>query len=207
MRFHALWCNIYPRGKTWTATNRIGEIALETLEKFCPICKNKNDRNAFVCIHCGASLEEHPTGIAKTTRNTGGIFIDSGNIPTTVIDNGLIPEGGVAIYAAGTLKPFYLRIDKEMIIGRKVGDTPENFLDLSELDGFNMGLSRRHAMIRKAEVGYEVIDLSSTNGTWLNDERLVPDKPYQIMNGAQLRVGRLKLLVIYHADERIKKKE
>jgi len=144
-------------------------------------------------------MEEYPTGMARTTRDTGGIFTDSTKIPDELIDNTLIPEGGIAIYAAGTSKPFYLQLKKEIVIGRKLEETSETFLDLSELDGFNMGLSRRHAMIRRAEVGYEIIDLSSTNGSWLNEERLIPEKPYQLKNGAQVRIGRLRLLVIYHS--------
>jgi pSer/pThr/pTyr-binding forkhead associated (FHA) protein len=152
-------------------------------------------------------MEESPTGMARTTRNTGGIFTDSTKIPDELIDNTLIPEGGIAIYAAGTSKPFYLQLKKEIVIGRKLEETPETFLDLSELDGFNMGLSRRHAMIRRAEVGYEIIDLSSTNGSWLNEERLIPEKPYQLKNGAQVRVGRLRLLVIYHSVVEASRKE
>lgn len=182
-------------------------MSLDILEKFCPVCKNKNERTAFVCMYCGAQLEEDSSGIARTTRNTGGLFIDSTKIPDSIIDNKLIPEDGIAIYAAGTLKPYYLRTKKEFVIGRKAEETSESFLNLSDLDGFNMGLSRRHAMIRRTEAGYEVIDLSSTNGTWMNDERLVPQKPYQLKNGAQLRLGRLRLLIIHHSVVEASRKE
>lgn len=182
------------------------EKSLDTIEKFCPVCKNKNDRNAIVCIHCGAQMEENLTGMAGTTRNTGGLFIDSTRIPETIIDNKMIPVDGIAIYAAGTLKPLYLRIKNEFVIGRKAEETSENFLDLSELDGFNMGLSRRHAMIRRGETGLEIMDLSSTNGTWMNDERLAPNKPYPLKNGAQLRLGRLRLLVVHHSVPEVSKK-
>jgi hypothetical protein len=180
---------------------------LEISGKFCPVCKNKNERNAIICIHCGEPLEESATSMAKTTRDTRGIFADAVRIPETLIDNELIPEDGIAIYAAGTLKPFYLHLKKEIIIGRKTEETSETFLDLSELDGFNMGLSRRHAMIRRAKLGYEVIDLASTNGSWMNDERLVPNEPYQLKNGAQLRIGRLRLLIVYHSVVEASRKE
>ena len=182
----------------------LGETKLEVLEKFCPICKNKNDRYAIVCIHCGAPMEdEKPTGMARTTRNTGGLSFDLSRLPDSVIDNSLIPDDGIAIYAAGTLKPYYLRIKGEFVIGRKAEETSSTFLDLSELDGYNMGISRRHVMICRADNGYEVTDLSSTNGTWMNDERLVPNKPYRLKNGAQLRVGRLRLLVTYRSASEV----
>jgi hypothetical protein len=142
---------------------------------------------------------ENSTDMARTIRNTGGIFSNAIKIPDTLIDNALIAEDGIAIYVSGTSKPFYLHLGKEIVIGRRSKETSETFLDLSELDGYNMGLSRRHAMIRRAKTGYEIIDLSSTNGTWLNKKRLVPEKPYPLKNGAQVRVGRLRLLIIYHS--------
>jgi len=52
-------------------------------------------------------------------------------------------------------------------------------------------------MIRRTEHGYEVIDLSSRNGTWLNDDQLVPDKPYPLASGSQLRLAKMRLFVLY----------
>jgi hypothetical protein len=144
-------------------------------------------------------MEELSSSTVKTTRDTKGISPDSFSTPSPIIDIKLIPKDGIALSVTGTLKPFYLRINKEFIIGRKPEDPSENFLDLSKLDGFNMGISRRHVMIRRAEAGYEVIDLSSTNGTWMNDERLIPEKPYPLKSGARLRIGRLNLLLVYRA--------
>ena len=170
-----------------------------TSGKFCPICKNKNPRTATVCGYCGSLLEEDHTNIVATTKNTG----DQTAVPTEgvtpFIDFALIPEGGIGIYVAGSFKPYYLQVDKELIIGRKMEVTSESALDLSDLDAFSMGLSRRHVMIRRAESGFEVMDLSSTNGTWLNAERLVPNKSYPFASGSQLRLGRMRLFVIYHS--------
>ena len=118
----------------------------------------------------------------------------------------LIPQGGIGIYVAGALKPYYLDMDKDLIVGRKLEAASEAILDLSDLDGFNLGLSRRHAMLRRTESSYELTDLSSTNGTWLNNERLAPNKPYPFASGSQLRLGRMRLFVLYrHALEGIKK--
>lgn len=172
---------------------------MEISEKFCPICKNKNERKAITCGYCGALLDGTRTDRVATTRNTDGLSMAPIKIPESFIDYALIPKNGVAIYAAGASKPSYLHIDKELIIGREEGETSETFLDLSELDSFNMGVSRRHAVIRRVETGYEVIDLSSTNGSWLNNERLVPNNPYKLESGAQLRFGLLQILIIYHS--------
>ncbi|HSO13105.1 MAG TPA: FHA domain-containing protein [Anaerolineales bacterium] len=178
---------------------------METKEKFCPVCKNKNKREAVFCKSCGALLEYHPWDSAATTQNTEALEKGS-KLADSPIDETLIPEGGIAIYAAGASNPIYLRFDKELILGRKSESVSvDSLLDLTGLGGYQMGLSRRHAMIRRAGTGYELIDLSSTNGSWLNDEKLIPNKSYPLKSGAQLRIGRMRLLIVYHPASKAKK--
>jgi len=175
---------------------------LDPLEKFCPVCQNKNDPEAIVCIHCGASLNENKYA---TTKNAE-IKINYSEKPKELqVDEKIIPNDGIAVYFSETTKPFVIQTDKEFIIGRKVIETSETMLDLSDFDGFKMGLSRRHAMIRQTETGYEIIDLSSTNGTWLNDERLVPYTPYPLASGSRLRLSRIRLFVFYRSPAEDKK--
>jgi hypothetical protein len=170
-------------------------MELKVSGKFCPVCKNKNPRTASFCNFCGALLED---GSPSTIKDVGGQpDIATGNAGS-FIDAALIPEGGIGIYVAGSLKPYYLRMDRDLVIGRAAGGTSETFLDLSDLDAFNLGLSRRHAKIRRTGSGYEVIDLASTNGTWLDNQRLIPNRPYSFGSGSQLRLGRLQLFAIYH---------
>lgn len=49
-------------------------------------------------------------------------------------------------------------------------------------------VSRRHAVILKGkQTGtYMIQDLQSTNGTWVEEERLVPDKPVKLERGARI---------------------
>jgi len=163
------------------------------------VCKNKNDKEAAVCRHCGSPLntESHLTA---TTRNTEIKINYSEKFEELEVDEKIIPTDGIAVYFAGTTKPVEILREKEFVIGRRVVATSEAFLDLSDFDGFRMGLSRRHAMIRRIESGYEIIDLSSTNGTWLNDERLVPYTPYPLPSGSHLRLSRIRL-IIFHRFE------
>ena len=60
-----------------------------------------------------------------------------------------------------------------------------------------MGLSRRHVVIRRTDEGYQLLDLGSVNGTWLEEERLVPHQLYPLPSGSHLRLGRMRLLVLY----------
>jgi hypothetical protein len=172
---------------------------LDIFEKFCPICKQKNESEAIVCARCGTSLEEFPMGGSDITRTTEVQTRVIERMGELLINEALIPAGGIAMYLAGTSDPVFLSSEKEFVIGRKVeGDgTTEAFLDLATSGGYQMGLSKRHAAIQRADHGYEVIDLSSRNGTWLNEAQLIPDKPYPFASGSQLRLARMRLFVLY----------
>lgn len=171
---------------------------MNTSEKICPVCNTENEDTASVCTNCGAWLEENPIKLVAIPENIGGQSHASVEHTESFIDLALIPEDGVGIYVVGECKPYYLHIYKELIIGRATEATLASVLDLSELNAANMGVSRRHAMIRRTGSGFEVVDLSSRNGTWLNAERLIPNKPYPFASGSQLHVGQMRLLVMYH---------
>jgi hypothetical protein len=168
--------------------------------KFCPICNNENVDTALICRHCGARLDEISTGyVAIPEYSEGHVSVPAAQMES-FIDVELIPEEGIGVQVAGETKPLYAPISGEIIIGRTSdgAPAPEAFLDLSNLNAGTMGVSRRHVMIRRTASGYEVVDLSSRNGTWLNAERLVPDRPYPFPSGSQLRIGNMRLLIMYH---------
>jgi pSer/pThr/pTyr-binding forkhead associated (FHA) protein len=52
-------------------------------------------------------------------------------------------------------------------------------------------LSRRHASVTLTEHGVSLVDLGSTNGTWLNDRRLTG--PEYLTDGDVIRIGRTEL--------------
>ena len=54
-------------------------------------------------------------------------------------------------------------------------------------------VSTRHARIYRTEAGYLIEDLGSTNGTYLNDERLSAPAPFTPSD--TLRIGRTLLKV------------
>ena len=51
-------------------------------------------------------------------------------------------------------------------------------------------VSLHHAAIRLQGEDWWIVDLGSTNGTWLNDRRV--DKPAKVRSGDTLRFGRLR---------------
>lgn len=74
------------------------------------------------------------------------------------------------------------RAGPEVIIGRDVRSDiviPEH------------SISRRQAAIRCEGDRIILIDLNSSNGTYINDQRLQQGKPYRLANADTLRLGRL----------------
>ena len=174
---------------------------MNTSAKHCPMCNSENEDTATVCVNCGALLEEKPTRLI-TPPKTG----QSAPLVATaesIIDMAAIPDEGVGICVLGEFKPYYVHIYKELIIGRGADATLESVLDLTELNAVNLGVSRRHAMIRRTGSRYEVIDLSSRNGTWLNSERLLPNKSYPFMSGSKIRIGQMSLVVMYRTNQAV----
>jgi pSer/pThr/pTyr-binding forkhead associated (FHA) protein len=84
------------------------------------------------------------------------------------------------------------------IVGRasEPGD-PQPDIALDPFGAQEKGVSRRHILINRTEGSISVMDLSSTNGTWLNGECLTPGTEYPLRGSDKLRLGRLELTAEY----------
>ncbi|MHB9031559.1 MAG: protein kinase domain-containing protein [Anaerolineae bacterium] len=81
--------------------------------------------------------------------------------------------------------------DGETLLGRQGGVLKVQLdLDFYDPDGF---VSRNHARVVTAQRRYELTDLGSANGTFVNGKRLVPNQPYLLTNNDRIRVGRIVL--------------
>ena len=166
---------------------------------FCPVCKTKNELAAAVCRHCGASLEDPFMDPGPQTKTTDMPALVPERFGDWSIDPATVPDGGIAVYVEGAGNAAYVDSRREFVLGRKVGAASEPLLDLAPSGGYHLGLSRRHAVIRRTEQGYELVDLGSVNGTWLNDQRLTPHEPYPLASGSHVRLGRMRLFVLYRS--------
>lgn len=83
----------------------------------------------------------------------------------------------VLVVTKGPLAGQRLELEGELVIGREgVAVTIED----SEL-------SRRHAAVRPVEGGFEVVDLGSLNGTFVNGRRI--DGPTRLVGGDSIKLG------------------
>jgi len=172
-------------------------------EQFCPVCKLLVEPNAVHCSNCGTVLfgsYDHPS----TTAQVGEEEDLRALVDSVLIEKSQYPEKGIAVYLfSDTTTPISTQLEDEFILGRKTGITsPVSktiVLDLESYNGYSLGVSRRHALIRKTENGYEILDLESTNGSQVNAVRMTPKQPYKLENGAVIRVGNLFLFVVFRS--------
>ncbi|HTX92265.1 MAG TPA: FHA domain-containing protein [Anaerolineales bacterium] len=168
-------------------------------EKVCPKCHRKNQETAEFCIFCGGVLSGNVLKEIFTTQKMAGpTGLQPAEPARMDIRTLKVPTRGIALYIAETPEPVALRDEESFVIGRKLTDVnSDKFVDLTAYGAYENGVSHRHAMIRQHPGGYEILDLGSTNGTRLNDHRLIPNTPYPITTGAQIRLGRLSLYAVF----------
>jgi uncharacterized ubiquitin-like protein YukD len=65
-------------------------------------------------------------------------------------------------------------------------------VDLGSVDK-ELSVSRRHAQIYREGGDFWVRDLNSSNGTWINGERMNPELPQLIEHGDSIRFGDIEL--------------
>jgi hypothetical protein len=126
-------------------------------------------------------------------------------IPSDLRDHevGLSFTGPGFASAAGSTYP--LR-GKSMLIGRvdpAAGIVSKVLgVDLTELDDPDLhSVSRRHAQVLHRNGEYLLQDLKSTNGTYVNGDRLSPEVRVALNHGAEVRFGEVKLFFIWDSQE------
>ena len=168
----------------------------QSFQKFCPVCKLANDADASICKHCGASLMRGATE-APTTRQVGKEFELTEALKEQITRAYPPPAKGLLLFLLNSSEPIALFVEQEFILGRGGALNTKPIFDLSEFNAFAMGVSRSHAMIKAVGDKYVLMDLNSSNGTWLNGERLLPHREHDLPNQGVIQLGRLQLLVIY----------
>jgi pSer/pThr/pTyr-binding forkhead associated (FHA) protein len=94
----------------------------------------------------------------------------------------------------GLRLPLFSGDQSDIIVGRSdalSGVAPD--LDLEPYVGELAGLSRRHARLTLRDGQCWIEDLNSVNWTYLNNQRLSPERPAPLKDGDLLRLGNVLL--------------
>ena len=147
----------------------------------CPQCGHPNFVSAKFCSSCGVALGdgEHHTTMSVT------VPIDS-PIEEVEIELDELPAGvGMLVVTRGPNSGSKFALDEPLVTA---GRHPDSVIFLDDIT-----VSRRHAEVRQTEGGYEVADVGSLNGTYLNRERV---ESARLSDGDELQIGTFKLLFL-----------
>ena len=160
----------------------------------CAKCGHENHDNAGICDVCGQLLST--AHIGKTTVHDDTDYEEGkpmwGNARLTA---------SLILKVADSDKSFVVPSDEieNLILGRRdpqTGSLPS--VDLTDSGAADKGVSRQHAFIKRVDHGVlAVIDNNSSNGTFLNGQKLVANQPRILRNGDTIRLGHLTIEVIF----------
>ena len=160
----------------------------------CTNCGTTNPPGAVSCEHCSTPLRSltapghTPVSIPRLHLEP---YSESDLSPAAFL------TGSFVIQNSNISLPIPQGIT-EAIIGRE--DPASNIfpeIDLDPYGGHEAGVGRQHARL-VIEAGLVcMIDLSSVNGSYINNNKIIPGQPQPIQDGDEVRLGHLTL--IYHA--------
>jgi hypothetical protein len=91
--------------------------------------------------------------------------------------------------------PVGIDVVGDVVLGRSVGVDEDPDFDLEPFNAFQMGVSRRHALLRPTRNCLYIIDLNSTNGTLYNALRIGSGVTRAILHNDTLTLGQLSFTV------------
>ncbi|MBN1565393.1 MAG: FHA domain-containing protein [Anaerolineae bacterium] len=165
----------------------------QTHSRSCPSCGHPNTPTAATCVECGLTFPPTTHLVSDSLPNS---------LPTQITSIADQRQGIVSLYIQGRNLPVKVENTAHIIMGRR--DTPDDTfvtLDLGSTHAHQLGVSRRHAVIHLNGKSVTVEDLGSSNGTYINDARLVSGQRYSLNSGDELRLGKLVILFVYYFPE------
>jgi hypothetical protein len=175
----------------------------------CPDCGVKVQPEDLICFRCGANLPHSPgTDDDVLTPTISQRFIAPGSEPGSFCPNcgaGVSDAADVVCSTCGTplptgrrrrISPVVMRItfptgNVDIPAGTSVmlGRDPAESLVAAAFARFD-NVSRRHATVQVDDSGHATIrDEGSTNGTYVNDDRVLPGTEVRLVDGDRVRLA------------------
>ena len=150
----------------------------------CKHCGKENRSGILVCEHCG--LLPHQV----STR----LFSEDSQITTRalVITEELNTDFFVTLYIPSSNETIRLQNASEVLLGRFEDGTPSiPCVDFGNFDGLAKGVSRLHASVKRQGKRVFLVDRNSSNGTYVNGQRIDPGEEARVYDGDKILLGSL----------------
>lgn len=164
----------------------------------CTNCQHNNPDGAIFCSVCGAQL----TGSDLTTQNirtdqVREILRDDakGARPPMEASPTVNAWASLHLMESGQILPLTDR--NEFTLGRvSEGQPIMPDLDLTPYQAYANGVSRLHAVVKRDSKRIVIMDLGSSNGTYVNGKRLTANVERLLSHGDVIALGKLKIQIL-----------
>ncbi len=158
----------------------------------CPSCTYENLSVFLYCARCGVHL---PTGKRLSTDEVSGRELPADKRSPFEIRKPTRLAGpvidAVLVLLCEDGQELELPSVTTLNLGRgQITDDTTPLLDLSPHGAYEGGASRFHARIHRQPTGVYLEDLLSTNGTYINKQRIPPYVPQGLRDGDEVQLGR-----------------
>lgn len=149
----------------------------------------------MLCDFCGRSLSSfanlHTRVVEKPRADAGPQWHGSGKFTQ---------DTQILLYLSESSEMLVLPEKLRFVLGRvNVGQQQVPDVDLTQFNGFEYGVSSRHAALERSDEHLLLIDLDSTNGTYLDRRQLSPHQPAIVEDGAEVQLGKLTFRLYFEA--------
>ena len=161
----------------------------------CPSCQHENLDGTVFCSDCGMQI----SGIDPLiTQNISEEQLADSSLDlkrTTALPKDYDAWASIHLVDSGQILPLADRM--EFTLGRISESQPiMPDIDLTPFQAYASGVSRLHAVIKRERDLVRVMDLGSSNGTYLNGKRLQPNTSQILSHGDMLSLGKLKIQIL-----------
>ncbi len=162
----------------------------------CSNCKHINLVGAVFCAECGAQLAKKDSQTTQTITQKGEGEAKPASA-TETFSSFNDDESWATLHLLDTGQAFPLSARNEFTIGRvSPGQPITPDIDLSPYRAYDAGVSRLHAVIKKDGSRLLFMDLGSSNGSFINGKRLVPNVAQTLQHGDIVALGKMKMQIL-----------
>lgn len=162
----------------------------------CSNCQYKNVSGAVFCAECGAQLDGVETLVTQA--------ITDEQIEEELKKRTARPEpvsapsnSWISLHLMDSGKILPLASRNEFTLGRlSEGQPIMPDIDLTPYQAYASGVSRLHAVVKRENNRVAVMDLGSSNGTYVNGRRLNPHTEEALSHGDIVALGKLKIQIL-----------
>src|SRR5512143_433527 len=162
----------------------------------CQNCQHKNVTGAMFCAECGAQLDGVDTLITQAI--TDEQIADELNKQPAGTEVAAPPANSwISLHLMDSGKILPLASRNEFTLGRlSEGQPIMPDIDLTPYQAYASGVSRLHAVVKRDADRVLVMDLGSSNGTYVNGRRINPHVAEALNHGDIVALGKLKIQVL-----------